>query len=219
MTQIQRSIMKRSFSQFMDDSHVDAGEPPCKRSNTSKSKCNRENSSEITVFDNSMDNEDCSDIYKILSVIPWINNLYSFEISVLQIIAIYATGNILYCQDVKCNKPTSEMLIMNSTFLNKNQLSNLQICCNTSCNEYLTCCKLQANCFGCTSGFNCGNYYCIKCLKYQECNLCNIKSWCGRWNQCHKCKLFMCRDCAEFDCRTDKNGKHVCVHCYYNPWS
>ena len=148
--------MKRSFSQFSDDSNVDAGEPSCKRSNTSKSKCNRENSIEITVFDNSIDNEDCSDIYKILSVIPWINNLYSFEISVLQIIAIYATGNILYCQDVKCNKPTSEMLIMNSTFLNKNQLSNLQICCNTSCNEYLTCCKLQANCFGCTTCFSIG---------------------------------------------------------------
>ena len=206
--------MKRSFYHIVNDSDVNVFEPPSKRSNTNK------NFNKISFFDNSIDNADCWGIYQTLVWFPWMT-IYPFDIpkDISRIIAIYATGNIFFCQDVKCNKETSETLIMNSFYLNENWSSKFQICCNTQCNEYLTCCKLETNCLGCTNGFDCGNCFCVKCLKYQKCPACSVKGWCGRWNQCDKCKLVMCHDCIHSDGRKDNRGKYFCAHCYYNPWS
>lgn len=208
--------MKRSFYHILNDSDVefDVSEPPYKRSNTNILK--------ISFFDNEIDNSTCLEIYQTLVWFPWVN-IYSFDIptDISKIIAIYATGNIFHCQDINCNKPTSETFLLNSFYLNEEESSKLKICGNRKCNEYLTCCKRTTDCIGCTSGLNRDEerYFCVKCLNYQKCDECGIGQLCCSWKQCKICKIFMCHDCAKVNGRKGKDDDYFCEECYYNPYS
>ena len=83
--------------------------------------------------------------------------VYSFEanipINILKMIAIYATGTIIKCQNDECNKLSNEVLVMSSQDTKKQYFynrkvsdhpwtwSSFQRCNNKNCNALLICCK------------------------------------------------------------------------------
>ena len=138
------------------------------------------------------DNKECSGIYGALISFPWLR-VFSNDIprGISQIIAIYATGKVLYCQNSKCTNNTREALLMKSSKFKK--------CSNKDCNELLTCCSVS--CETCCKS----EKYCVKCIYHYfdgcEHGMCKD---CFDSSEIHKCKLCKGEICVQcFQSTTD----------------